>query len=102
VQDAKLAVNDDVPGVRPFPSHVQHHLELTTEFVRRPEVVIVEKRDPVSPCVHNASVASATLAFGRFMAHDANPRLVKPGHGFVGVVLRAIVDDNDLEVHRPL
>ena len=97
-----VAVDQYIPGVGPFASSVQQGLQLAIEFVRCPEVIIVEEGDPHSSCLLEASITSPALASRRLVAHQPDPGVMEVGNHLVRVVLRSIVDDHNLEVYVTL
>jgi hypothetical protein len=74
---------------------------LTRELLRRPQIVVVEKRDPSTSGFGNSMVASGADA-ARALVTDNTNTVAKTPQQSTRVVSRAVIDDDDLKRHVPL
>jgi hypothetical protein len=100
-QQSQCIVDDDnarVPEVRPCSIHGAHDRR---EFRGRPHIVVVQKRNPCSPCGFDAGIASRSYAAVGRVADHPDPRILK-GRRLRRRRIRAIVDDHHFDTHTLL
>ena len=97
-----IAEKDDAACVCPIAAGLARRGKLPGQLVRRPQVIVIEERQPFAPCLGDTTISRRA---------DAR-RLVQPNYPYsaVGqrmcdsrsVVIGRIVDDQDLEIDSSL
>jgi hypothetical protein len=77
-------------------------VELLSQLVGRPEVVVVEKGDPLPTCCLDARVSRPCLALPNLVTHHPEPVTGQALHRPPGVVVGTVVDDHHLELDPTL
>ena len=89
-------VDHDRAGVPPV--RVTERRELQRELVGRPEVVVVEERNPLGPASATPAFRASRRAARTAVAHQAHAGVVQRADPIGGPVLRAVVDDDHLDL----
>ena len=98
VEGTAAAVDHDAPGVDPGRSGGTRRVELRPELPRRPQVVVVEEREPGAARRLGPDVARRRQPAVHLVAHEPYPRVVERLDTGGGVVVGRVVDDHDLDV----
>ena len=93
----ELRIHHHGAAVRPAALAGRCGGELANELIRRPQIVVIQKGNPGPARFRDAAIARAAYAFGMGMPHESDPGVCKlPDHVRCRVV-RAIVNDDNLE-----
>jgi hypothetical protein len=86
------------PGVDPLPTGRVASIQLQREFVRSPQVVIIEEGDPFSTRLLDPTVPGGAHSLRGLVADQSDPRVRDSGDDPRCLVARSVIDDDDLFV----
>ena len=73
-------------------------VELCPQLPRRPEVIVVEKCEPVASCIGHTGVVRSCQALPGLVSNDPYASIVHFGQPGWGLVARRVVDDDHFEI----
>jgi hypothetical protein len=92
----------DRSRVRPTSSTRSERLQLKAEFVGRPDIIIIQERDPFSRRLCYPAVAGCTLSNGDIVPQQAHSRIGHGSNHLRGAIRGSFVDHNHFQPHATL